>query len=79
MCKKLMNNSDLSQWMEAYPGPVLFLSIVAKSRYLAYGAWCVYVRVPGANIHTVLPIHSKNQYSAEEHVWGIQTQADNNL
>jgi len=74
-----MNNSDLSQWMEAYPGPVLFLSIVAKSRYVAYCAWCVYVSVLEANIHTVLPLRSENQYNAEEHVWGTQTQTDNNL
>lgn len=66
-----MNNSDLSQWMEAYPGPVLFVSIVAKSRYLAYGAWCVYVRVLEANTHTLFFLYAPKISAAQKNTYGV--------
>jgi hypothetical protein len=80
-----MNNTDLTQWIEAYPGPLLLLSIVANRGIWHMVPVCVYVRVQEANrhthththTHTVLPLSSKNQYSAEEHVRGIQTQLEN--
>jgi len=49
----LMSNTDLTQWIEAYPGSAFVAIDRCQSRYLAYAA-CMYIYAftGGENTHT---------------------------